>query len=185
MKRPTINLTASIGCTWLLWFVAITWHSPHVWGSIHHNSHNPGHVQVPFSNNFYDDDHHQIKKKESQNHLQRDDTWTISRGGSTSHSEATLASSSTSSRTTSRSRGIPRSASSSSSSLDDPDTNRWTVYPPWNPSRRINDDGFVSGLFHRIPGEWEAEVRLRTAHALHTPCRIRQVPGDGNCLFHR
>ncbi|KAL7557712.1 hypothetical protein ACA910_018506 [Epithemia clementina (nom. ined.)] len=118
-------------------------------------------------------------------------------GGSSTQAAATTTATTTTSdsppSTTRRpeSGGIPRSLSSSSSSsslsLSDPQVvvdDRWNVYPPWNPSRRINDDGFVMGLFDRIPGEWETEVRLRTAHGLSTPCRIRQVPGDGNCLFH-
>ena len=120
--------------------------------------------------------------------------------GSSRHGRSTTTTTSPTATTTSRSSttrrgrdGIPRSRRSSSSySLsngevggDDHDDHRWMVYPPWNPSRNISDDGFISGVFERIPGEWETEVRLRTAHTLNTPCRIRQVPGDGNCLFHR
>jgi hypothetical protein len=45
-------------------------------------------------------------------------------------------------------------------------------------------------LYPRIPGEWEAEVRSirgslnskRSGEDIHA--MIRQVPGDGNCLFH-
>ena len=45
----------------------------------------------------------------------------------------------------------------------------------------------------RLPGEWEQEVPLQRYYStsssssysrLDAPCRIRQVPGDGNCLFH-
>mmetsp|Transcript_20893 Transcript_20893/g.45327 ORF Transcript_20893/g.45327 Transcript_20893/m.45327 type:complete len:457 (+) Transcript_20893:116-1486(+) len=56
--------------------------------------------------------------------------------------------------------------------------------PPWNPSRNILPDGFLKALYGRIPGVWEQDVRLRTCVSLDEPCRIRQVPGDGNCLFH-
>ena len=75
---------------------------------------------------------------------------------------------------------LPRSKSSrrwsTSSALD--------YYPPWNTSPRIKYDGFLKDEFRRVPGEWEPEVRLRTRQRLDTRCRIRQVPGDGNCLFH-
>lgn len=61
--------------------------------------------------------------------------------------------------------------------------------PPWNPSPQIDDTGFVSGAFSRVPGEWESEVQLGGSHQdpLHlemVQAHIRQVPGDGNCLFH-
>lgn len=56
--------------------------------------------------------------------------------------------------------------------------------PPWNPSTLIDDKGFLEGLFRRKQGDWEEEVRLRTVHHTKHPCQIRQVPGDGNCLFH-
>lgn len=61
--------------------------------------------------------------------------------------------------------------------------------PPWNPSPQIDDAGFCRELYTRIPGEWESEVRLGGKHqnALHlemVQVNIRQVPGDGNCLFH-
>jgi hypothetical protein len=51
-------------------------------------------------------------------------------------------------------------------------------------SHRIDERGFLKALYRRVPGDWEPEVKLRTAHALTERCRIRQVPGDGNCLFH-
>lgn len=61
--------------------------------------------------------------------------------------------------------------------------------PPWNPSPQIDDEGFCRNIYKRIPGEWESEVRLGGKHqnALHlemVQVNIRQVPGDGNCLFH-
>lgn len=75
-----------------------------------------------------------------------------------------------------RSRNRRRwSSSSSSSSIS---------FPPWNPSDRIADDGFLSVPYFRTAGDWEAEMRFRTRHKLDMACRIRQVPGDGNCLFH-
>lgn len=86
--------------------------------------------------------------------------------------------------------GIPRSARATTLHLGESDAivdggeDRWTSYPPWNPSRNITESGFLCQEFYRIPGEWEKEVRLRTCHTLERPCRIRQVPGDGNCLFH-
>ena len=68
------------------------------------------------------------------------------------------------------------SISSSSPSLSD--------QPPWNPSSLIDTDGFLKGLYTRCAGEWEREVRLRTAFGTDLPASVRQVPGDGNCLFH-
>lgn len=56
--------------------------------------------------------------------------------------------------------------------------------PPWNPSSLIDTDGFLKGLYARCTGDWEQEVRLRTAYGTDLPCQVRQVPGDGNCLFH-
>lgn len=59
------------------------------------------------------------------------------------------------------------------------------LLPPWNPSPYIDPQtGFLQGVFVRTPGIWEQEEPLRTRHTLDAPCRIRQVPGDGNCLFH-
>lgn len=65
--------------------------------------------------------------------------------------------------------------------------------PPWTPSSQIDDDGFLKCHYTLLPGEWEREAniggrhgpssrRYKTLH--HTPVTIRQVPGDGNCLFH-
>jgi hypothetical protein len=57
--------------------------------------------------------------------------------------------------------------------------------PPWNPSADINPDGFLTGLYPRIPGEWESEVRsIRALKKKDCHAVVRQVPGDGNCLFH-
>lgn len=84
--------------------------------------------------------------------------------------------------------------SSSTSTLSSPapelprsKSRRWSspnYYPPWNSSPLIQHDGFLKDQFQRIPGDWEEEVRLRTRQSLETKCRVRQVPGDGNCLFH-
>ena len=63
-------------------------------------------------------------------------------------------------------------------------------HPPWNPSSCINSTtGLLNDIYQRIPGEWEQEYRLKsTRNTLISEsnqyCRIRQVPGDGNCLFH-
>ena len=62
--------------------------------------------------------------------------------------------------------------------------------PPWNPSSLINiTTGLLKDIYQRIPGEWENEYRLKSTpntvmSDLTQYCRIRQVPGDGNCLFH-
>jgi OTU-like cysteine protease len=82
-------------------------------------------------------------------------------------------------------------------------------FPPWNPSPNIDDDGFLNLHYKRVPGEWEKDVKLSSSSTftisrssslskhlkkrqvptlqqppIDWPCRIRQVPGDGNCLFH-
>mmetsp|Transcript_41077 Transcript_41077/g.118118 ORF Transcript_41077/g.118118 Transcript_41077/m.118118 type:complete len:318 (-) Transcript_41077:4-957(-) len=60
-------------------------------------------------------------------------------------------------------------------------------YPPWNTSPSIDEHGFLLKQYRRIPGEWEKEFKLfrkRRTLDLDTPATIRQVPGDGNCLFH-
>ena len=61
-------------------------------------------------------------------------------------------------------------------------------FPPWNPSPRIDDNGFLKNQYRRIKGEWEQEIglrlRKRNRSPVQIPATIRQVPGDGNCLFH-
>ncbi|EED89926.1 predicted protein [Thalassiosira pseudonana CCMP1335] len=67
-------------------------------------------------------------------------------------------------------------------------------HPPWNPSPKINSSGFLSHLYPRLPGEWEPLANIRGKHGprsrtypkslVDIPVEIRQVPGDGNCLFH-
>lgn len=62
--------------------------------------------------------------------------------------------------------------------------------PPWNPSTQIDDEGFLTQEYFRCPGEWETEYSIGGIHDVkqaglaEIAVRIRQVPGDGNCLFH-
>lgn len=75
---------------------------------------------------------------------------------------------------------IPRSTSSRSI-----DPSKPRNLPPWNSSPHIDSDGFLSSLYRRIHGEWEEELRVGGRwFALDEPVYIRQVPGDGSCLFH-
>lgn len=109
---------------------------------------------------------------------------------------ATTVAHASSSATTTPSSSLPRSStkpsSSSSSTSSIPRSNnshrrRITEQtPPWNPSTHIDPDGFLSGLYPRVPGEWEREVRSIRGSLKKEDCHamIRQVPGDGNCLFH-
>ncbi|KAL3762372.1 hypothetical protein ACHAW5_011113 [Stephanodiscus triporus] len=105
-------------------------------------------------------------------------------------------------------------------------------HPPWNPSPKIDPNGFLSDAYARCPGEWESLANIRGRHGpragggggrrggggilllnggnnknnkkdrrradddydddddyyfnelLNVPVLVRQVPGDGNCLFH-
>ena len=84
-------------------------------------------------------------------------------------------------------------------------------HPPWNPSPKIDPNGFLSDAYARCPGEWESRANIRGRHGpgggggrggtlngnnkdrrrvdsdnelLSVPVLVRQVPGDGNCLFH-
>lgn len=72
-------------------------------------------------------------------------------------------------------------------------THRSEDSPPWNPSNHIDDDGFLREKYHLCPGEWEEEANIGGKHGPRSrryqllekvPVQIRQVPGDGNCLFH-
>lgn len=87
------------------------------------------------------------------------------------------------------------SAASDVASISSPLNNHESTYhPPWNPSPKINKHGFLSDYYPRSPGEWETLANIRGKHGprnyaryqriLNTPVQIRQVPGDGNCLFH-
>jgi len=48
---------------------------------------------------------------------------------------------------------------------------------PWRPSSKIDEQGFLAGTYQRLAAPWEVGT-------LTYPVIIRQVPGDGNCLFH-
>jgi hypothetical protein len=88
------------------------------------------------------------------------------------------------SSTTEISSTIPRSADRPGSSS----FGEKSRFPPWNPSPQIDDNGFLITKYHRIPGEWEKEIKIPKKDQLSltqsSPATIRQVPGDGNCLFH-
>jgi hypothetical protein len=66
--------------------------------------------------------------------------------------------------------------------------------PAWNASPKINSQGYLCDLFRRIPGEEEEGSRndndssssslKNNNNNLNEPVIIRQVPGDGCCLFH-
>ncbi|KAG7358011.1 OTU-like cysteine protease [Nitzschia inconspicua] len=84
------------------------------------------------------------------------------------------------------SSSIPRSVERPSSLNGEPYSRR---FPPWNPSPQIDADGFLIPKYRRVPGEWEwgsLPRRRKSKHLLSSspPVTIRQVPGDGNCLFH-
>lgn len=96
---------------------------------------------------------------------------------------------STSSPTGGATSTIPRSTNSRHSSSSSISSHS----PPWNPSPHIDSDGFLATSYYRLPGEWEAQANLPGKHGPHKrrytllpliPVTIRQVPGDGNCLFH-
>jgi len=81
-----------------------------------------------------------------------------------------------------RNSGSP-SPLSSSSTNEGP--NQQSCLPPWNPSPQIDRDGFLASSYCRVEGEWESEANIGGKHrGLDEPVKIRQVPGDGNCLFH-
>lgn len=75
--------------------------------------------------------------------------------------------------------GIPRSSQTTIDDFSDAST-----FLPWNPSHRICNQGFLKSSYTRVPGFWEQDINFRTSISLKAPCVIRQVPGDGNCLFH-
>eukprot|EP00984_Skeletonema_dohrnii_P001048 scaffold328_cov95-Skeletonema_dohrnii-CCMP3373.AAC.13 len=93
---------------------------------------------------------------------------------------------------------IPRSTASTSNNIASPfessseDINN-IRRPPWNPSKHINNHGYLKQLFRRIPAEIIGETttsdnnnnnNCNDDRSLTTPVVIRQVPGDGDCLFH-
>lgn len=64
---------------------------------------------------------------------------------------------------------------------------------PWNASSKIDSKGFLTETYKRIPGEWEQEARIGgkygckskgTKNLEEQAVYVRQVPGDGSCLFH-
>lgn len=89
---------------------------------------------------------------------------------------------------------IPRSNNRYSySSVDSISSRDQQHHPPWNSSPRIDDRGFLVESYRRLPGEWEEAADLRGRHGPRSrnypnlrriPVHVRQVPGDGNCLFH-
>lgn len=67
---------------------------------------------------------------------------------------------------------------------------------PWCPSNQIDGQGFLCHQYRRIPGLWEEDEPVKGKHnskqsqhnhnhnhLMDIPAQIRQVPGDGNCLF--
>lgn len=92
---------------------------------------------------------------------------------------------------------IPRSSSGSITStrpsLDDGSAESHPRSPAWNISPKINQQGYLCDLFRRIPGEESVDCppystsptsRTQQQQTLNEPVIIRQVPGDGCCLFH-
>lgn len=64
---------------------------------------------------------------------------------------------------------------------------------PWNASSKIDSKGFLSETYKIVPGEWEQEARIggkygysskSTKNLEQQAVYVRQVPGDGSCLFH-
>ena len=92
------------------------------------------------------------------------------------------------------SRGPPFSSSLNLASS----SSRTQRLPPWNLSSKIDPNGFFTETYTRIPGEWEQDLEENNQVALESqssrqsdsdnsliePVVVRQVPGDGNCLFH-
>lgn len=73
------------------------------------------------------------------------------------------------------------------------ETYLYSTSPAWNHSPRIGKDGFLTTKYKMFPGSWEKDARIGGKYGLrsmHTrnldqfDVVIRQVPGDGNCLFH-
>ena len=83
---------------------------------------------------------------------------------------------------------IPRSSASSSSTVSSSSSSD-VRRTPWNTSRQINNHGYLKQLYRRIPAEVTGEITVSNHNnysdgSLVTPVVIRQVPGDGDCLFH-
>jgi len=61
------------------------------------------------------------------------------------------------------------------------------ITPPlWLPSSQIDKEGFLMRQYSRIPSELEDAIsgKHHKSNLVNVPVRVRQVPGDGNCLFH-
>jgi hypothetical protein len=95
-------------------------------------------------------------------------------------------------RSTNRYSNYPTDIDSSDTSSSEPSSEKSTQ-PPWNPSPQIDPTGYLTHLYPRSPGTWEQSANLRGRYGprsktyeslTNVPVRIRQVPGDGNCLFH-
>ena len=63
----------------------------------------------------------------------------------------------------------------------------------WNPGGKMDDDGFFHDTYICTVGNFEEEIQLRGRYSLKSKhsqrlsswkVQVRQVPGDGNCLFH-
>jgi hypothetical protein len=84
--------------------------------------------------------------------------------------------------------GIADVSSKTTSSIPRSAERDHTLFPPWNLSPQIDDNGFLFLKYHRMPGEFENDAKLCKKDQLlltkASPATIRQVPGDGNCLFH-
>lgn len=79
------------------------------------------------------------------------------------------------------------SSSASSSIPRSSDRIATSNFPPWNPSPNIDENGFLVPTYNRMSGEWEKDVKLKKKDRINvhnSVATIRQVPGDGNCLFH-
>lgn len=82
------------------------------------------------------------------------------------------------------SKGLPRSSSSHRSLDDFPFSLKDDSTELWSPSPNIDEKGFLKLSYDRIPGEWEADYKKLSRYSTDMPCKVRQVPGDGSCLFH-
>lgn len=71
----------------------------------------------------------------------------------------------------------------------------YSTSPPWNSSPQIDHHGFLASTYKCVPGAWEKDARIggkygynsrhtKKLQAEELEVCIRQVPGDGNCLFH-
>jgi hypothetical protein len=69
----------------------------------------------------------------------------------------------------------------------------YSASPAWNYSPQIDTHGFLSNKYKLQPGVWEQDARIGGKYgykSMHTrgldklEVLVRQVPGDGNCLFH-